>query len=190
MKNNRCLNWLAAILVTTAMCVVGRGYSQQLTYEEVSSYLDALKSHQFTNEVSSTEISTLKRTASGFSQPTDSWAAILQLWIAGERDFVELLWWQKDDPETRAFIVSLEWCMVALPSKNSEFWPGGIRNYEQMSKRFESTERAMRAREVDFVRQNREVLARKLSAILAANRLKIAERYKAVAEQASTGRGE
>jgi len=183
MNNNKCLMWLASVLVSTGICVAAETTPPQITVDGFKAGLQQLRAHHFTNKVSVQDIAALKRTASGFSQPSDSWAAILQLWLAGEHDFVELLWWRKDDPETRAFIVSLEWCMVALPEKNSEPWPAGLHNYERMSERFEAAERAMRTRESDFVRRNRQTLANELSAILSASHVTMAERYKAVAEE-------
>jgi hypothetical protein len=168
------------------MAVVAAGtFSQEITLEGVNANLQQLKAHHFLSEVPPQEIAALKRTATSFSQASDSWAAILQLWVAGQHDFVELLWWQKDDPETRAFIVSLEWCTVTLPDKRSGIWPAGIHNYERMSERFEPTERALRIREIDFVRQNRQTLAKQLGAILLANHIQMAEQYKTVAEQAT-----
>lgn len=172
---------LLAVLAATCVCVAAETASQ-LTLNAFKVEFQHLKSQRFSDKMRAEDIVALKRKASGFSQPVDSWPAILQLWLAEEHDFLELLWWQKDDPETRALIISLEWCMVALPGKASEPWPATVHNYERMSERFEIRERALRNQEITFVRRNRQSLARELSVIFSKSHPQIAERYKVVAE--------
>jgi hypothetical protein len=169
----------------------GENREQSLgSLEEFKAELAVLKRHPLTATCSSDEIAKLKRRASGACLPEDSWAEILQLWVAGEYDFVLLLWWQKDDTETRAFIVSLDWCMVAIPEKDSTSWPGAVKDYEGMAKRFEAAERSLRLREADFVRQNHPAIAKEMSTILSAAHIEFAERYKAVAETRSNRDGQ
>src|SRR5262245_23698461 len=144
---------LALLLTGSARAAAGTN-DQQLTFAHFNAWLQPLKTNHFREKIlSADEIYRLKRTAETLSDA--SWAAILQLWVVGEVDYVKLLWWQKDDTETRAFIVALEWCQLALPAKEDDPWPGGIDNFEGMSRRFDGPERALRLRETDFVRAHR-----------------------------------
>ena len=95
---------------------------------------------------------------------------------AGEYDFVELLWWQKDNQETRALIIALEWCMIAVPEKISP-WPKGIHDFEGMAERFNVEERNARLQEATFVRQNRKALAMELNSIFSSGGNELAKRY-------------
>lgn len=142
--------------------------------------LNQLKNHHFGKSISAQDIYRLKRNAADAFLPGDSWEAILQLWLAGEYDFVELLWWQKDNHETRALIIALEWCMVSVPEKNSA-WPKGINDFEGMAERFGADERNARLQEADFVRQNRKILAKELNSMFSSSDSVMAKRYEVVA---------
>src|SRR5262249_10774351 len=129
------------------------------------------------NSVSATELAGLKRTAVRFSLPADAWPAIIQLWISGEVDFVHLLWWQKDDPETRMLIVALDWCSSTIPPAETENWPAALYDYEKLSRKFNDAERASRTAEAAIVRKNHELLAQKLGALFEKHHLLIANSY-------------
>ena len=92
--------------------------------------------------------------AADFSRSEDSWGDIIGLWLAGEEGDLELLWWKKDDRQTRALIVALLWCTRPPPREGSPDWPQGIRNFAQDSARFETAERELRIEETRFVRQH------------------------------------
>lgn len=109
----------------------------------------------------STDAGLMKMRAAGFARPEDSWGDIIGLWLAGEEGTLELLWWKKDDRQTRALIVALLWCTRPPPQEGSD-WPQGIRNFAQDSTRFETAERELRIEETRFVRQHLGDIARQL----------------------------
>lgn len=188
MNRNSIISFLISSLVLLASVAISTAdetNSQHFTFQQFEKDLSHLQSQKFKPTITAHDLAVLKLRAEGAFLPEDSWADILQLWVAGEYDFARLLWWRKDNGETRAFIVALEGCMVTVPEKNAQAWPAGISCYEADAIRFEPQERALRLRETDFVRQNRQSLAKQLSSILSANHVKMAERYKAVAEEAT-----
>lgn len=161
---------------------------QHFTFQQFEKNLRSIESQKFAPKVSEQELTALRLRAADSSLPEDSWPAILQLWAIGEYDLVHLLWWQKDDSETRAFIVALDWCMVTVPKKNAEAWPGGVSNYEADAIRFEPTERDLRLRETEFVREHYSALAHELSVILSPSGIELAKRYEGFSK-ASGNRG-
>ena len=174
--------WLALLFATTSLGAADGPTVQRLTLQQFQSCLQELKTNRFREKVSPEELYRLKRSAADTSLPHDSWPAILQLWVVGEADLVQLLWWQKDDTETRAFIVSLEWCMVGVPAKGAETWPKGMHDFDGMAARFDTAERKLRTRENDFVREHYSLIARELALILSASKIKLAKNYEGFAE--------
>jgi hypothetical protein len=149
-----------------------------VSLKELTTEIQKLKSYKFKDKLSADEIYRAKRTAEVLSD--DSPAEILQLWLIGEVDYVELLWWRKDDSETRAFIVSLEWCMKDAPGwRETEKlpWPEDWHRFSHMAERFEPAERALRLGETELVRGNRKYLREQLYKILSASHVKMAKDY-------------
>ncbi|MBK8477647.1 MAG: hypothetical protein IPL39_15500 [Opitutaceae bacterium] len=97
--------------------------------------------------------------------PESSWTSILTLWAAGETAQVELLWWHKDHPETRALIVALFWSRYG-PPKHSPPWPCSFKNFEEFANHFRDGEREQRLKEIEFVRRNLPALKEDIAAIL------------------------
>jgi hypothetical protein len=93
-----------------------------------------------------------------------SWPSILSLWLSGEEQYVALLWWQQDDPETRALIIALAWSRHAPPD-GAQRWTCGTINFEDRAKRFEPHERTQRLREIAFVRANLPAIRADLDAL-------------------------
>lgn len=89
-----------------------------------------------------------------------SWSPIMNLWLLGEGDSVELLWWNKDDRETRIFIVALFWCFIPPFEGTSN-----ETDFESRIAHFEPRERALRSQEVEFVKANLAIFAKKFSKI-------------------------
>lgn len=89
-----------------------------------------------------------------------SFPALMSIWFQ-ERS-VELFWWKKDDPVTRAFIIALYICgyneMTSV-----------VPNFEYSSKRFNDEESLLRREELDFVRKNKSKLAKLLVKIYSIN---------------------
>jgi len=101
--------------------------------------------------------------ASGFFEPENSWGSIIRLWISGYEDWVQMLWWVKEDRETRLIILALSWCRNPPPLLNTSDWPASSINFVEQSYRFDSRESALRVEEADFVKRNLPEICRMLS---------------------------
>ncbi len=94
----------------------------------------------------------------------NSWPSLLSLWFSGQESHVKLLWWEQDDPETRALIVALFWKRIAPPA-GRRLWTSGMTDFETMAKRFAEGEREQRLREIAFVRANLPAIRADLDAL-------------------------
>lgn len=121
------------------------------------------------------------------SRPEDSWPSIVQLWVDQQHDFIELLWWQKDDRETRALIVALYWCSQPPPGEDAHQWPAAVTDFSRHAGRFASLERELRTDETRFVRKHLSAIANELAGLLqkskSPNALQLAKRYADVARK-------
>ncbi len=97
--------------------------------------------------------------------PESSWPAIITLWLSGETAHVELLWWRKDNPETRALILALFWSRTGPPRHEAPS-PCFVVNFEEYAGHFRDGEREQRLREIEHVRQNLPALKADLVALL------------------------
>src|SRR5579859_4485955 len=177
MNRNGFALLIGLLLTVPAISGASETNLQSFTFHQFETNLHNLDSQKFKAKLSEHDLTVLRITAEGTMLPEDSWSAILQLWVAGEYDLVRLLWWKKDYSQTRAFIVSLEWCMVAVPEKNAKAWPKGISWFEADAMRFEPAERDLRLHETEFVRDHYSAIAHELSAILSHSNIELAKRY-------------
>ncbi len=98
-------------------------------------------------------------------EPEASWPAIITLWLSGDTAHVELLWWRKDNPETRALIVALFWSRSG-PPQHKETTPCFVVNFEEFARHFRDGEREQRLQEIEFVRKHLPVLKEDITTLL------------------------
>ena len=92
----------------------------------------------------------------------NSWPAILLLWAHEANDSVTLLWWEKDDRQTRILVVALNWCNLNSPPNYNGLWEDGIYPFPDMVKRFNEVEKKLRLEEIQFVKKNFDKIAKEL----------------------------
>ena len=96
---------------------------------------------------------------------SDSLLAICYLWIMGYNDYVELLWWKKDDPYARVLIVALVWCQFPAMT-DAENTPEGIIPFNEYAERFQEIEKKNRKDEIALVLKMRREIAWELCRIM------------------------
>lgn len=84
---------------------------------------------------------------------------IYQLWLAGDRHFVELQWWKKDDRLTRFFVLMLFYAQVGEEGEAMSNFP------DFAPQRFAQPERDEREEEIALVKKYRSALAAELAKI-------------------------
>jgi hypothetical protein len=178
---------LPLCLLLRAACV---GQNVDTNLDEFVPALASLKKAAIKESLSDFELAAAKMAAKA-SRPEDSWPSIMRLWVAQQRDFVELLWWQKDDRETRAFIVALYWCSHPPPLEDAQHWPASVADFSGHAGRFASPEKELRVDETRLVRKHLSAIAKELAEVLekskASNVAQLAKRY---ADVARKGEGE
>ena len=180
---------LAKTLLILQLCLllqaVCAGQNIDTNLDEFVSALTALKNEAIKENLSDFELLVEKKSAT--ASRTESWGPILRLWATGQRDFIELLWWHKDDRETRAFIVALYWCSHPPPSENAPGWPASVADFSGHAGRFASPEKELRVDETRFVRKHLSAIAKELADVLekskSSNATQLAKRYRDVAKK-------
>lgn len=176
------------IVLLCLMASIAPGQSTNL--DQFVPALRALQQAKLKDNLSDFSLTVAKMGAKG-SGPEHSWASIVELWAAGQHDFIELLWWQKDDRETRAFIVALYWCSHPPPREDAQDWPASVADFNGHAGRFASPERELRVDETRFVRKHLSAIASELAKVLekskSPNAVELAKRY---ADIARKGEGE
>ena len=122
------------------------------------SQVKALHGLRLSTNPSSAEIgASFLSAASG--EPAISFPALLQLWVCGQDQAVELQWWKKRDRATRMLVISLEYCVKSEVLSNA---PG----FDSGAQRFAEAERAERLEELAFVNERLPSIAATLEKIL------------------------
>jgi hypothetical protein len=163
-----CMNLVKFTLVFTILLwlqAVCLSQDRDRSFDGFVSALATLKNVAMKEKLSEDEIAAAKLTAKA-SRPEDSWPAILQLWLVDQRDSVEALWWQKDDGETRAFIVALYWCSHPPPREETQQWPASVLDFDSRARRFASPEKEHRVDENRFIKRHLSAVAKELTSVL------------------------
>jgi hypothetical protein len=183
---NRASIILRSVALFLLAQVVCWGQNIDTSLDRFGPALRALQKQAIKGNLTAVEIAAAKLAAKA-SRPEDSWPSILQLWVAEQRDFVELLWWQKDDRETRAFVVALFWCSQPPPREDVRQWPASIADFTNHASRFDSTEKSNRIDEARFVRKHLSAVAKELALVLqnsvSSNSGHLLKQYMAVADK-------
>lgn len=124
------INRLISVGVLWCFCLCNSVQAQDIKVP-----LAHLKGHRYASSLSPSATALLRKQAA-ILDTKDSFPAILHLWIAGETEYIELLWWRKDDRETRAFIVALFYCRYFVPEDDSALWPDIIPDFSLDATRF------------------------------------------------------
>lgn len=194
-SRKRAVLWLFAVMLCTSSVhlIAGSPDAGDLRYDHFKSEVEkAFGRLQNEEKPTSAKLSVDRMRASGFYDPENSWSSIIRLWIAGQEDWVQLLWWPKDDRETRMLIVALSWSSNPPPDKGNEDWPASAVNFPAQSRRFAGSEGGLRAEEIVIVRERLPEICQ----LLASNFRKISDpraesaatRCMTVATRLKTGR--
>jgi hypothetical protein len=178
---------LAALIVCTGTTVPTAAQQRATaTSEQTPSFNDVLRQLRQTrfrnsplegSELRSNEIE------AGTLDQTRAVPAIYRLWVHGDVQTAELLWWQRDDRLSRVFVLMLFYCAVGTEGEAMANFP------DFPARRYASPEREERIEEIEFVRKHRSALAKKLVAIFKDVGTK-APRYKRYVDSASRGEGD
>lgn len=90
------------------------------------------------------------------SAVTESGNAIVNLWLSGETEDVELLWWRQSDRPSRVLVVALFSCIAKEPV-------AGIPPFGAYAERFNEKDAAQRKEEIAFVKEHLSAIAAVLS---------------------------
>lgn len=184
MRLNKHLSIVTFCLLLQGVVI---GQSAENKFDKFESALTILKTERLKETSSIIDITAAKMAAKA-SRPEDSWPSIMQLWVAAQRDFIELLWWQKDDRETRTLIVALFWCSQPPPTDDAHLWPASIVDFPSYGGRFASPEKELRSEEIQFVRQHLSAIAQELAEISkksqSPNAVRLVNKYLEVAKKA------
>jgi len=94
--------------------------------------------------------------ASKAPDPADATNAVVNLWLSGETEDVELVWWRQSDRPTRVLAVALFSCIAKEPV-------AGIPPFEAYADHFREKDAAQRREEVAFVKEHLSAIASELS---------------------------
>lgn len=97
--------------------------------------------------------------------PPGSFSAIAELWLAGERDYVELTWWRQIDRPSRTFVVALFYAEYGHRMET-----GAAPQFQEYINRFADEGKQQRREELDYVIRNLPELRRRITRILGAAR--------------------
>ena len=89
--------------------------------------------------------------------------SIVNLWLAEEDTFTELLWWTKHERSTRVLVIALNRCANPPPVGVKPPWPTSVIDFEDKANRFASPERESRLEEVRFVQKYLSAIAGELA---------------------------
>jgi len=90
------------------------------------------------------------------SDVTESGNPIVSLWLSGETEDVELLWWRQSDRPTRVLTVALFSCIAKEPV-------AGIPPFATYAEHFNEKDAAQRREEIAFVKEHLSAIAVVLS---------------------------
>ncbi len=90
------------------------------------------------------------------SDVTEAGNPIVNLWLSGETEDVELLWWRQSDRPTRVLAVALFSCIAKEPV-------AGIPPFGAYAERFNEKDAAQRREEIAFVKEHLSAIATILS---------------------------
>ena len=140
------------------LCVCSFAESEN-SYVIIKEWFSCKNTKKSVNEAFKQDTAVLKQRANLLDK-SDSFSALLTLWIRGEEEFVRLKWWEKDDKESRLVITAIILCERIEDDETNEFiW---------RAKRFENVESLERINEISFVLSNRKLFATQICRILQA----------------------